>query len=251
VTRAQRSRSLRIFEALVSDFEGRGWHVTMDKGKALVRVGEVPIAIKVAEETERVERQTKPDFSTSYSFHFQRHDAVEKPCGRLAVEIQEEPRLWGSHRRRWHDTEKHALEAQLNDVVVGLLKLTDAVREQKAREEREAQQVRDRERKIDELLAEQARLRQLLAKERADVGRLRDQAARWKESQVIRDFVARVRAEGLRENALDEQAVDGWCDWALQQADRLDPFTESPSSIIDRADQIEHMSDGIPAWRRR
>jgi hypothetical protein len=252
VTRAQRSRALRVIEALVTAAENRGWCVNLEEGRAQVRVDDVPISVTVVEETERVERQGKPDFSGSYSFHFQRHDRVDKPCGRLAVELEEESRFLGGHRRRWHDTEKRVLEDQLNDVLIGLLKLADAVREHLARQQREAQQARERERSIDDLLAEQGRLRKLLAKERADVGRLRDQAARWKESEVIRGFVTQVRSQGrLQEESLEGQDIEGWCSWALQQADRLDPFAKSPASILDRAEQIEHMSDGIPGWRLR
>jgi hypothetical protein len=225
----------------------------MADGKVNVRVDNVPISFIVAEETEHVERQSKPDFSVSYSFHSQRHDREEKPCGRLAVEIEEGVRLFGSAiRRRWHDTEKHVLEDQLNDVVVGLLKLVHAVQEQLARKQREEQQERERARKIEEILAEQDGLRKLLTKEKSAVVRLRDQAVRWRESQTIRDFVARVRAEGrLREQSLEGQAMEDWCSWALQQADRLDPFAESPPSVLDRAEQIEHMSDEIPPWQRR
>jgi hypothetical protein len=253
VSRAQRSRALRIFEALVTAFDERSWSVAMADGKVNVRVDNVPISFIVAEETEHVERQSKPDFSVSYSFHSQRHDREEKPCGRLAVEIEEGVRLFGSAiRRRWHDTEKHVLEDQLNDVVVGLLKLVHAVQEQLARKQREEQQERERARKIEEILAEQDGLRKLLTKEKSAVVRLRDQAVRWRESQTIRDFVARVRAEGrLREQSLEGQAMEDWCSWALQQADRLDPFAESPPSVLDRAEQIEHMSDEIPPWQRR
>ena len=253
VSRAQRSRAMRIFEALVTAFDERSWPVTMDDGKACVRVDKVLISFVLAEETERVERQSKPDLSGSYSFHFQRHDRVEKPCGRLAVEVEEGVRLFGgSIRRRWHDTEKHLLEEQLNDVVIGLLKIVHAVQEQLARKQREAEQEQERARKIEEVLADQDRLRKLFAKEKSAVARLRDQAVRWRESQTIRDFVARVRTEGrLREQSLEGQAMEDWCSWALQQADRLDPFADSPPSILDQAEKIEHMSDGIPPWQRR
>jgi len=39
-------------------------------------------------------------------------------------------------------------------------------------------------------------LRNLFAKEKSAVARLRDQAVRWRESQTILDFVARVGTEG-------------------------------------------------------
>jgi hypothetical protein len=253
VSRGHRARALRIFEALVTAFDQRSWSVTVDAGKVHVRVDNVPVSVIVAEETEHVERQSKPDFNRSYSFHFQHHDRVEKPCGRLAVELEESVSLFGSTvRRRWRDTEKHVLEDQLNDVVIGLLKLVHAVQEQLARSQREEQQARERARRIDEILAEQDRLRKLFAKERSAVARLREQAVRWRECQTIRDFVANVRAKGgLREQALEGQAIEDWCSWALQQADRLDPFAESPPSILDQAEQIEHMADGIPPWQRR
>ena len=155
VSRAHRPLVLQIFEALVTAFDERSWSVTVDDGKVYVRVDNVLIPFVLAEETEHVERQSKPDFSGSYPFHFQRHDRVEKPCGRLAVEIEEGVRLVGSSiRRRWHDTEKHVLEEQLNDVVIGLLKLVHAVQEQLVRKQREEQQEQERARRIEEVLAE-------------------------------------------------------------------------------------------------
>ena len=100
--------------------------------------------------------------------------------------------------------------------ILGLLKLVHAVQEQLKRKQREEQQERERARRIEEVLAEQDRLRKLFAKEKSAAVRLRDQVVRWRESQAIRDFVARVRTEGrLREQSLEGQAMEDWCGWAL------------------------------------
>lgn len=34
-----------------------------------------------------------------------------------------------------------------------------------------------------------------------------------------------------------------WVEWALRQADRLDPFTPSPRSILDDEQRIEQMRE--------
>src|SRR5262249_37064173 len=149
-------------------------------------------------------------------------------------------------RRKWHDSAKRPLEDQLNKVVVGIIKLAGAVRAEVAQRERAHQEELERQRQLQIAVDEQARLRQELAADRARVDALRKKADRWCESQNIRRYVEHARAQGsLAEMRLQGPDVERWAEWALRQADRLDPFKPSPPSIIDDAERIEHMTDGL------
>ncbi len=92
-------------------------------------------------------------------------------------------------------------------------------------------------------------LRAELAAEKVHVESLRKQADRWCESENIRRFVERACAQGeLLEMGLRSAELERWAEWALAQADRMDPLKPSPTSILDDADRIEHMCDELQ-WR--
>jgi hypothetical protein len=130
----------------------------------------------------------------------------------------------------WEDRDDAPLEQQLGDIVVGILvagemeyraalkwrhdwrlKLkTDAMERLRARAEEAARQERERQRQL-----EQARIRHLLG-----LAGARRQAAE------IRELVAAVseRAAALAD-AEERAALAVWTDWAMAQADRLDPLS--------------------------
>jgi hypothetical protein len=131
-----------------------------------------------------------------------------------------------------------------------MLKLASAVNADVARRERQALEEQERQRRLQAALDEQRRLRETLAQEKANVERLLEQAARWRESQNLRLFVEQARERGAVPGlGLEGQDFSDWIQWALRQADRLDPFTPSPPSILDEADRIEHMCDGLRGYR--
>jgi hypothetical protein len=240
-------RTLRIADALLKSFADRGWEVVVEKNATIVHVGEVRIAMSFEEGIATEERQLQPDLSGDYAFHHKRHETTRKPSGRVSIVILEEQRLWQSAlRRKWHDSQRRPLEDHLNDVVVGMIKLAAAVRAEIARRERARQEQMERERQLQIALEEQSRLRTELANERVRVDALRKQADRWCESQNIRRYVERARERGqIPEMRLEGPELEHWAEWALRQADRLDPLTPSPPSIIDEAERIEHMCDQL------
>ncbi len=251
VSRAQLPRALRIADALLNAFANQGWEVVVDDGRTLVHVGESPIAITIEEALETVELPARPNLTSSYSFHYNRRETMRKPSGHLSIRIWERQQHWNHNQQRnWRGSEKRALEERLNDVIVGMLKLASAVKADVARRERQALEEQERQRRLQAALDEQRRLRTVLAQEKANLERLLEQAARWRESQNLRRFVEQARERGaLTELGLEGQELSEWIQWALQQADRLDPFTPSPPSILDEADRIEHMCDDRRGYR--
>jgi hypothetical protein len=252
VSRTRVPRALRIADALLKSFEARGWNVAISDRSTLVSVDTSLVTVGIEEILETEERPAKPDLDSGYyGFHYNRTSAVRKPSGRLMIVIQEKEVLWNhTQQRKWRDSEKHVLEDQLNDVVVGLLKLAAALRVDHARRELEAQAAEERGRKVRAALDEQDRLRKELARERAAVQLLLDQSLRWRKSQDLRLLVQAARERGrFEESQLEGQALEDWARWALQQADRLDPLAASPPSIIDDAARIERMCDGLEGRR--
>lgn len=251
VSRAQLPRALRIADALMRAFERRGWDVTVKPDGTIVLVDEVPIAVTIEEDIETFELPPKPELNSSYSFHYDRRETGRRPSGSLTVSIREPHHLWNhSQQRNWRGSDKRALEDRLTDVIVGVLKLSSAVKADVARREREALEEQQRRRKVQLALDEQKRLRSALAQEKARVELLVDRAARWHESRSARLFIEEARKRGT----VDELRLEGndfvrWLAWATEQADRLDPFTPSPPSILDEAERIEHMCDGFRGWR--
>lgn len=251
VSRPQLSRALRIADALLKAFANRGWEVAVEDGRTFVYVCEPPIAIIIEEVLETVEAATKPNLAGSYSFHYNRRETVRKPSGHLSIRIRERQQLWNHNQQRnWRGSAKRALEEHLNDVIVGLLKLASAVNTDVARRERQALEEQERQRRLQVALDEQRCLRETLAQEKANVERLLEQATHWRESQNLRLFVEQARERGAVPGlGLEGQELSDWIQWALRQADRLDPFTPSPPSILDEAERIEHMCDGLRGYR--
>lgn len=244
VSKGQLPRALRIADALLKSFADRGWQTTVQDGlRTLVRVDAATIALSIHELVQDLEVPPKPNLTGRYDFHYKRREILSKPSGHLSISIEEQPRLWRHNQRRtWNESDERPLEQRLNAVLVGMLKLASAATADAVRRDREAREEEERRRKREAALEEQRRLRAALAEERQRVERLREQATRWRESQNLRLFVEQARERGaLPEVGLEGQPLAQWIEWALQQADRLDPFAPSPPSILDDADRIEQM----------
>jgi hypothetical protein len=227
VSRAQLARTLRITDALLKACQARGWETSVVNGKTLVQVDAVPIGLSVEELLETVELPAKPSVETSYAFNYKRKpETTKKPSGRLLISLQEQQYLWRqSLRRNWRDSERTPLEEQLNDVIIGMLKMAAAVAADNARKEREAKAEEERERQRKAIAEEQRQLRAQLAEEKNRVQKLRDQARRWRESENLRRLVAEVQRRGIVPDLDSSSTLAEWTQWALGQADRLDPFT--------------------------
>ena len=251
VSRAQLARALRIADALFKAFKSRGWPVEVGDDVTNVLVLGHPIGIVIEEGVETIEITPKPDLEGEYRFHYDRRETVRRPSGVLAVRIREHHHFWGgNHRRNWRSSKTRRLEERLNDVLIGLVKLVSAIRADVAERERREALERERQARADAALKEQRRLKEELAREKANVQELLHLADDWRRSQDLRQLVeeARRRGEVCRPGS-DGRDIKDWIEWALRQADRLDPFVPSPPSILDDAERIEHMCDDL-RWHR-
>ncbi len=251
VSRAQLPRALRVADALLKACERRGWGVKVQSDGTFVHVDDVPIALTVEESLEAFELPPRPEITSAYSFHYNRRETGRRPSGDLSVAIRETHNIWHHNQQRnWRGSEKRVLEERLTEVIIGLLKLSSAVKADLAEKERKAFQEQERQRQMKEALDEQKRLQAALAHEKSRVQHLIDQANRWRESQSVRLFIEEARKRGrVDELGIEGDALAPWLTWATEQADRLDPFSPSPPSILDDAERIEHMCDGNRGWR--
>ncbi|MFN7992009.1 MAG: hypothetical protein U0Q18_00295 [Bryobacteraceae bacterium] len=123
----------------------------------------------------------------------------------------------------WRDGKRRKLEDCLNDIVFAFARAAERKVEIREERRRRAEEERERERIRLQKMAD-------VQKEEARVKRLHDDTQRWVQSEQIRAYVAaRITAQGQSGAAADR----AWVEWALAQADRLDPLRPSPPSILD------------------
>lgn len=165
-----------------------------------------------------------------------------EPSGRLSIEVWTE---WGSSIRGWRDGKTQRLEDQLAQVVAGLMRLALADR---AEQRRRAGEERERQR-IEE---ERANLEKSIKAAQSKVNALRNATARWLRAEQIRSFVSAARDTAVQNDQSIEPGspFGDWVIWAEQQADRLDPLKESPSSIIDRKTESAQAYTGYYGYQK-
>lgn len=123
----------------------------------------------------------------------------------------------------------------MNQFVAGLISFAARKKEYDEEQERLAQQRREEERRREEEARRRAEKRQLIQSEQKRVDLLMEEARYWRASQDLRGYIeARKQMQLAIYGRIDpESDFARWLAWATQQADRLDPLTESPPSILD------------------
>lgn len=128
----------------------------------------------------------------------------------------------------WEDQEKTKLESHLTDIVVELI--VSGERQYRENQQRHYEWMVERKanlieniRKRKEEAERQERERQA-ALEKARVDRLLGDAAAYRQATDIRTFIADVAARfEAGEISVAQVELDAWRDWALAQAERIDP----------------------------
>jgi hypothetical protein len=118
------------------------------------------------------------------------------------------------------------------EIVAGLMRTAISVRridDERKREEAE------RERRA----REREQLRKDIDQEEKKLADLNESVQGWHQAELIRSFAA-AYAKKIPDWPADKQdAAKDWIAWALEQADRMDPFLlEKPSSVLDRKHEI-------------
>jgi hypothetical protein len=124
------------------------------------------------------------------------------------------------------------LEAQLSQVVAGLMRM--ALKD-RANTRKRAAEEEERRRRAEEW----AQLEAAVKAERSRVRALEDAAAKWVQDEQVRSFISAAQAAAAQHGQSTDPGTQfgDWIIWARQQADRIDPLKESPPSIIDRIEE--------------
>ena len=95
-------------------------------------------------------------------------------------------------------------------------------------------------------------MREQVKAEKARVDALLEQAKKWRQSQVLRDFIEAAKELHMACNGVIEpdNGFSDWLRWATEQADRLDPLLENPPSVldIDLAELEEDRREFLRSW---
>ena len=149
------------------------------------------------------------------------------PTGKFTLSINE---LYSDYsiRKNFTDNRTGKIEDKLNDFIVALI---IAAHEQLGRKKHldEIHLQWQEEEKQRKDLAERIKL------EEDKIEELGQNVELWHKSELIRQFIHEYKKNCLIDS-LDEtkkKEVIDYCNWALLQANRVDPFKESPYSIVD------------------
>lgn len=225
VGKSSERRGLMLLDATCKALTARGHQVEL---RECSHIGRNRHALEVAIVDERVEfwlvehadrsahvptAKEQEDYAKYRWRTPQKYDFA--PSGRLALEA-----TWTHEeglRRRWSDGPKQRLEALLGDIVVGLEAIGAALAEQ--REQREEQERAEQRRRDQE-----ERDRRRAAEQRALATHLVETASRWREAEVVRDFLSAI-AERVPKGSRSV-AFTRWFAWARQYVEQHDPLTD-------------------------
>ena len=217
VTMGTVDRALRIFDALFTALDARGYRVeiapTANEGsRTVVHVGAelVPIAM-----SEAVTRTLIPPAPNAKSWEAKRY--IYSPTGRLTLMVLES---YLEVRGSWSDHAKRGpLETQVNAIIVGLVENGEAMRLRRLAFEEAA-----RQRAAEEERRRQAELRR--QEKAARIRALDQDMRRLRKSRAVRDYVHAMRRAVAAPDSRVDDALLHWLEWAEGYADRLDPTRE-------------------------
>lgn len=209
------TRALRIMDALIKALEVREASVELKGGKSIVIWGNESMEIDLYE----FFRDKSPEDKTRV---WRYRDYV--PTGELNLRILSA--MYTDCKAQWRDGKKLKLEERLNDFVNGLRvvaekkkKLRIRADENELRWQEEMRKRRERERVWEEIL--RRRQAELQRRNQLDL-----EVSNWRKACQIRAYVEEVRRSS---NDIDGPIAPGekgekWIEWALQQAERIDPL---------------------------
>lgn len=229
-------RGLRIMNALLKALDDRDLPVTVkadEKGSTTVSVLGETLDFGLEESVSRKESEPTPaerrrlERERWYSFGFRQYDLI--PTGMLSLRIKD---FWlRGVRCTWSDGKIQRVENFLNAFIVGLIRAAVAKQAERRRREEQQREWEEQRRRHEERAAR-------YQEEKARLEGLERDAEAWHKSQMIRTYLEAVREDALKKHGsiVPGSELDRWLAWASQQADRLDPLVESPSSILDEYD---------------
>lgn len=224
VSPIEKGRVFRILNTLISELEGRGYLVYIDKSFLCVRIFGVNLKFSLNEKMKQVRLKTESPYSRQY-------DLV--PSGILALSIED---FYSDYPllRNFLDIKSVKLENRLNEFIIALLIASQAYIAQEKHWEEKRKVYQEEERKRNAIIQE-------IENEKKKLQELKKNIKKFHSSNLIREYIARYKMKLLDETLTPDkkQEIIEYIEWAQKQADRLDPFIESPVSILDNLKNSE------------
>jgi|GEM_PF-4627418 len=136
--------------------------------------------------------------------------------------------------KEFRDRPEKPLEQRLNDVfMAGYCQIVrDRVDDRKHKARNDEYEAKLKQQRLAKQLIELSRrLDAYSAKQKADAVA---EAERWRQSQLLRDYVAAVRCQASQSRDAVSASVASWITWATEVADEIDPL---PIRLESPADQ--------------
>jgi hypothetical protein len=237
VSKRSLRRAIRIMDALIKALEARGYQVYLSEGATKIKVLEFALHFGISEQlvTERLEPKDH-DLEGSYRFGHSRFREQRVPSGILCLTIRDADNHWiGDCRKNWRDGKKQQLENLLSSFISGLLRAAAQIKERIRQNEERERERREWLRRQEEEKRLRAEKRRRIQEEQERVSSLISQADNWHKSKLVREYVTALEKMSLSGDCpfQPEGNLEDWLKWAREQADRLDPLTPSPPSILD------------------
>jgi hypothetical protein len=232
-------RVSRILDALIKALEVRGIELVQgekeDDCLRMVVDGET-LGFSLEETARRERYQPTPAEKRALAkdpyYRWRLPSDTFTPSGVLSLKL--ESRWWSRGLRcTWTDGKRQRVEDRLNQFIATAYKSAAQKKADRIRSEIEARERAERERQREIL-------KQQIVHEQGRVDVLTEQAKAWQAAQQLRDYVQAARSAGYYAQSAITDGLDlnAWCDWALDQASRLDPTVSSPPSVLDYKDQF-------------
>ncbi|CAG0971850.1 hypothetical protein ANRL2_01706 [Anaerolineae bacterium] len=187
------------------------------------KVGEMHASI----EFETIIQKNRPETAKKRS--------AAKPCLRLTItHYDSNPGFQTS----WADSDESTLEDQVEQIAAGLLVAGEMNYRRQAQHsydwliERKA--AHEEQKRKEQERKERERLEQIRKLERQRRRQLLCDALSWRRADEIRAFVAAVNARtNQAPTAESKERLHRWTEWALAEADQMDPMKREISELID------------------
>lgn len=214
----EKGRAFRILHTLINELEKRGYLVYINKSLLCVRIFGVDLSLSLNEKMKQVRVKTESPYDRQY-------DNI--PSGILVLSIEhfycDYPLI-----RNFLDIKSAKLENRLNEFIIALLIASQAYIAKEKHWEEIRRINEEKERKRNEIL-------EAIENEKNNLKILKKNVKKHHNSNLIREYIAQYKMKLLDESLTPEkrQEIMDYIDWALKQADRMDPFAESPPSVLD------------------
>jgi hypothetical protein len=248
-------RALRIMDTIIKSLEKRGHGVFLSESSTKTKILDVTVSFGINEKLTTKKKQPKDhDLGGYYKFGHSLFVEERVPSGNLCLTIHDEARYWSyGCQQNWNDGKKQRLEDRIGSFIEGLVNVAFATMEHIRQEEEEKRKRIEYEKKRRDERRRKAELKKRYHEEQQRVLNLISDAENWDKAKTIRAYIQEIeRLASIGKLPLDlDRDVEEWLKWARAQADRLDPLTSSPPSILDKdIDEKDGSRDDLPPFPR-